>query len=101
MYERAVARGGNCAKPPTVGLALAFTANSLPGRQVSPGPTWPACLVAGLAILVFVVAHGNDVGAGQPAVEVDILAARRAERIGLARRRPAAFGAGRVWAGAA
>jgi len=41
-----------------------------------------------------VVASGDDVGALEPAVEVDVLAARRAERIGLACRLLAAFGAG-------
>lgn len=43
---------------------------------------------------VLVVAARNDVDALEPAVEVDVLAAYRAERIGLARRRLAAFGAG-------
>jgi hypothetical protein len=47
-----------------------------------------------LAVLVLAVASGNDVGAGQPAAEIDILAARRAEGIGVARRGPAAFRAG-------
>src|SRR5690242_1439902 len=39
-----------------------------------------------LALVLLVVAAGNDIGAGEPAVEVDVAAARRAERArGLAR----------------
>lgn len=43
---------------------------------------------------VLVVAGRNDVGALEPAVEVDLFAAHRAERVGLTRRRLAASGAG-------
>src|SRR6185312_3958854 len=54
----------------------------------------PLILVRRVAVrLVLVVAGRDHIGTAQPAVKVDILAARRAERIGVARRGFAAFGA--------
>src|SRR5689334_7709461 len=41
-------------------------------------------------ILVVVLAAGDDIGAGEPAVEIDVAAAGRAERARVLRRRPAA-----------
>ena len=77
---------GQAKKPvPAVQLTTQF-----PGKELSSGP---AAFIgrAGRSIgnarrtvvgVVLVVAAGDDVGALEPAVEVDVLAARRAERIG-------------------
>ncbi len=56
-----------------------------------------AGLVSFFTIIVLFGPTGDDVGAREPAVEVDILAACRAEGIGFARRWPTAFGAGPLW----
>jgi hypothetical protein len=106
--ERAVYSGPRPRCPP--GFALRALRRAQPffavrHSRTQPSPrVWPParrCVQnigesALFRVLDVVVAAGDDVGTGQPTVEVDVAAARRAEWPRLLRRRPAADRAARA-----